>query len=118
MQTEVCLLNLIRILFVHVSPNPIIVTGFHFTYAFPRRPWEQEHTDKSHGGTLTEERDIPLYVIGDRFSHQAGCAPKQTEICGIICELLGLLDHRKSVTKNLLLNEAKERSEHKIIMAA
>ncbi len=74
------------------------------------------NTDKSHGGSLAEERDIPIYVIGDRFSHQAGCAPKQTEICGIICELLGLLDHSKPVTENLLLNEEWERSEHKMIM--
>ena len=76
------------------------------------------NTDKSHGGSLAEERDIPLYVIGDRFSHLTDCAPKQTEICGVICELLGLLDHSKSVTENLLLNEERERSEHKVIMAA
>ncbi|MFK5950775.1 MAG: alkaline phosphatase family protein [Methylococcales bacterium] len=71
--------------------------------------------DKSHGGSLTEERDIPLYVIGDRFSHQADCLPKQTEICGVICELLGLFGHSKPVTENLLLNEKLEQSEHKII---
>ncbi len=76
------------------------------------------NTDKSHGGSLAEERDIPLYVIGDRFSHQAGCAPKQTEICGIICELLGLLDHSKSVTENLLLNDNQERTKHKVIKGA
>ncbi|NQZ52615.1 MAG: alkaline phosphatase family protein [Piscirickettsiaceae bacterium] len=76
------------------------------------------NTDKSHGGSLAEERDIPLYVIGDRFSHQAGCAPKQTEICGVICELLGLRDHSKSVTENLLLNEEHEQSEHKVIKGA
>ncbi len=71
--------------------------------------------DKSHGGSLTEERDIPLYVIGDRFSHQADCEPKQTEVCGVICELLGLFGHSKPVTENLLLNERLEQSEHKII---
>lgn len=75
------------------------------------------NTDKSHGGSLAEERDIPLYVIGDRFSHQGGCAPKQTEICGVICELLGLLDHSKFVTEDLLLNEERERSKRKVIMA-
>lgn len=76
------------------------------------------NTDKSHGGTLAEERDIPLYVIGDRFSHQAGCAPKQTEICGVICELLGLIDHRKPVTENLLLIEERDRVEPKLVMSA
>jgi len=74
------------------------------------------NTDKSHGGSLVEEREIPLYVIGDQFTHQAGCAPKQTDICGVICELLGLLDHGKSVTENLLLNENRERSKYKVIM--
>jgi len=76
------------------------------------------NADKSHGGSLAEERDIPLYVIGDRFSHQASCAPKQTEICGVICELLGLLNHSKSVTENLLLNEDQERSRHEVIAGA
>ncbi len=76
------------------------------------------NTDKSHGGSLVEEREIPLYVIGDRFSHQTGCVPKQTDICGNICELLGLTDHRKSVTKNLLLGENRERYEFKVAMGA
>lgn len=73
------------------------------------------NTDKSHGGSLAEERDIPLYVIGDRFSHQTACAPKQTEICGIICELLGLRGHSKSVTESLLQHEERARSEHKLL---
>jgi len=76
------------------------------------------NTDKSHGGSLAEERDIPLYVIGERFSHQAGCTPKQTEICGVICELLGLHKHSKSVTENLLLNKEREHFEYKVIMSA
>ena len=61
------------------------------------------NTDKSHGGILPEERAIPLYVIGDSFSHQQACAVKQTEICGVVCDLLGLIDHKKPVTKNMLL---------------
>ncbi len=75
------------------------------------------NTDKSHGGSLAEERDIPLYVIGDRFSHQAGCAPKQTEICGVICELLEIFDHSKAVTENLLLNVEREQFEPKMVMS-
>lgn len=62
------------------------------------------NADKSHGGTSPEERDVPLFVIGDGFSHQQDCAPKQTEICGAVCELLGLSDHDKPVTEALLLN--------------
>lgn len=61
--------------------------------------------DKSHGGTLSIERDIPLFVIGKCFSHQQSCTPKQTEICGIICDLLGIQYHRKSVSDNLLLKD-------------
>jgi predicted AlkP superfamily pyrophosphatase or phosphodiesterase len=61
--------------------------------------------DKSHGGTLAKERDIPFFVIGERFSHQSSCAPKQTEICGVICELLGVQNHNKPVTDNLLLKQ-------------
>ncbi len=59
--------------------------------------------DKSHGGTLSKERDIPFFVIGGHFSHQQNCAPKQTEICGIICQFLGIQNHHKAVTDSLLL---------------
>ncbi len=61
--------------------------------------------DKSHGGSLSKERDIPFFVIGNRFSHQPSCAPKQTEICGVICELLGIENHNKAITDNLLLEQ-------------
>ncbi|TEW49275.1 alkaline phosphatase family protein [Psychromonas algicola] len=58
------------------------------------------NNDKSHGGTLKEEREVPLYLIGDRFSHQAN-AIKQTELCGMVCELLGL-EHSKPFIKECL----------------
>lgn len=58
--------------------------------------------DKSHGGTLPEERDVPLFVIGDCFSHQAECMPKQIDICGAVCDLLGIQDHAKPVANGLL----------------
>lgn len=61
--------------------------------------------DKSHGGALSKEREIPFLVIGERFTHVQSCEPKQTEICGVICELLGLQNHNKPMTDNLLLNE-------------
>ncbi|PCJ32935.1 MAG: nucleotide pyrophosphatase [Gammaproteobacteria bacterium] len=61
------------------------------------------NNDKSHGGTLPEERNIPMFLIGDRFSHQQDCQPQQLEICGVICELLGIDNHGKAVTNNLLL---------------
>ncbi|OOF22097.1 nucleotide pyrophosphatase [Salinivibrio sp. IB574] len=58
------------------------------------------NNDRSHGGTLAEERDVPLFVIGERFSHQA-CQVKQTELCGTVCQLLQL-DHPKPFTQELL----------------
>ncbi len=60
--------------------------------------------DKSHGGTLSGERDIPFTVIGEHFSHLQSCMPKQTEICGTICELLKIPAHNKPVANQLLLN--------------
>jgi len=47
------------------------------------------NSDKSHGGLLPEERDVPLWVIGDGFS-MADAAPAQTELCGTICQLLNV----------------------------
>ena len=70
------------------------------------------NADKSHGGTLSSERDIPLFVIGDHFSHQADCSPMQTEICGSICELLGIQDHNKPVATNLLLQSRAIETRH------
>ncbi|MGY8870152.1 MAG: alkaline phosphatase family protein [Pseudomonadales bacterium] len=70
------------------------------------------NSDKSHGGTLPEERDIPLFVIGERFSHQADCSPAQTEICGVVCDLLGIKNHQKPVASGLLCEKLfKELSE-------
>ncbi|WP_087020706.1 alkaline phosphatase family protein [Thaumasiovibrio subtropicus] len=59
------------------------------------------NNDKSHGGQLPEERDVPLYVVGERFTHQEA-EISQTEVCGIVCELLGL-SHRKPFTPGVVL---------------
>ena len=61
--------------------------------------------DKSHGGILPEEREVPLFVIGDGFSHSHSAEPQQLELCGIVCELLGISDHDKPVTEGLLSME-------------
>lgn len=58
------------------------------------------NNDKSHGGSLKEEREVPLYLIGDKFSHKA-CPIQQTELCGTVCELLGLV-HQKPFAKECL----------------
>ncbi|MFK0570532.1 alkaline phosphatase family protein [Endozoicomonas sp.] len=56
--------------------------------------------DFSHGGSLPEEREVPLFVIGDGFSHQP-CEIQQTQICGSICQLMQL-SHDKPYIRELL----------------
>lgn len=58
--------------------------------------------DRSHGGILPEEREVPLFVLGEGFSHSADCAPRQIELSGLVCELLGLKGHGKPVTEGML----------------
>lgn len=60
------------------------------------------NNDGSHGGILAEERLVPLFVIGNRFSLQP-CNIQQTEICGLLCELLAIT-HDKPLPQNMLLN--------------
>ena len=57
--------------------------------------------DRSHNGLLPEEREVRRFVLGDAFSLNAGAAPKQTDICGTVCELLGVA-HDKPVCRELL----------------
>lgn len=59
------------------------------------------NSDRSHNGLLAEEREVPLFVLGDGFSLDASAAPRQTELCGTICQLLGV-DHDKSYCRELL----------------
>jgi hypothetical protein len=44
---------------------------------------------------------VPLFVLGDAFSFDPDATPKQTELCGTICELLGVA-HDKAVCRELL----------------
>lgn len=47
--------------------------------------------DGSHGGDLPEEREVPLWLIGDAFSREgSGLVPAQTALCGVMADLLGL----------------------------
>ena len=52
--------------------------------------------DGTHGGTLPIEREVPLVLLGSAFTELKGQALqiKQTEICGLCCELLGLSHHK------------------------
>lgn len=60
------------------------------------------NNDRSHGGTLAEERQVPLWVAGDAFAQAADAQPQQTEICGLVCELLGVEGHTKAVPAGML----------------
>ena len=59
------------------------------------------NNDRSHNGLLPEEREVPLFVVGDAFSLNANAQPTQLQLCGTICELLGL-SHDKPVCRELL----------------
>jgi predicted AlkP superfamily pyrophosphatase or phosphodiesterase len=64
------------------------------------------NNDKTHGGTLAEERQVPLYLLGSEFSHISAkdlTSPvAQTQLCGLICELLKLVNHDKPYSQELL----------------
>ncbi|EFB73173.1 MULTISPECIES: alkaline phosphatase family protein [Providencia] len=60
------------------------------------------NNDRSHGGILPEEREIPLFTIGNHFSHQSHAAIEQTAICGTICQLLDVPHPNKTVCDDLL----------------
>ncbi|MEI6897779.1 MAG: alkaline phosphatase family protein [Psychromonas sp.] len=62
------------------------------------------NNDKSHGGILEEERQVPMFVIGEHFSHQS-VQLKQHEICGTVCHLLGLNAPDKHFSTDLLKYE-------------
>ncbi|TWI55648.1 hypothetical protein IQ22_01577 [Pseudomonas duriflava] len=58
------------------------------------------NNDRSHGGLLPEEREVPLFVFGEAFA-LCQAKPRQTELCGTVCELLGV-PHDKTVCRELL----------------
>ena len=59
------------------------------------------NNDRSHNGLLPEEREVPLFTLGSAFSLDISARPKQTELCGILCELLGA-PHDKPLCRELL----------------
>ncbi|WP_417604540.1 alkaline phosphatase family protein [Oceanimonas baumannii] len=58
--------------------------------------------DRSHSGTLPEEREVPLFVLGSAFTHDRHAHPCQTELCGTLASLLGI-DHHKPLCRELLI---------------
>lgn len=64
------------------------------------------NNDKTHGGPLNEERMVPLYLFGEQFTQQVSTV-KQTQICGLLCELLGIDNHQKDHNPHLLTEQKK-----------
>lgn len=58
------------------------------------------NNDLSHGGNLDTEKYVPFFVFGKDFSLN-DCDIKQTEICGSICEIIGI-KHNKKYCKELI----------------
>ena len=58
-------------------------------------------SDCMHGGVLPQEREVPLWVMGNAFSHQAEVAVRQTALCGVMADLLGVA-HQKPRCPSLL----------------
>ncbi|AII14986.1 type I phosphodiesterase / nucleotide pyrophosphatase [Campylobacter iguaniorum] len=56
--------------------------------------------DMTHGGNLDIERDVAFFVFGDKFS-LSKAKVEQSEICGLVCELLGV-KQGKNFNKELL----------------
>ncbi len=54
----------------------------------------------THGGLSDTERLVPFFVFGNSFSFNE-CKVLQTQICGTICEILGVA-HDKTICKDLL----------------
>ncbi|WP_462382746.1 alkaline phosphatase family protein [Pseudomonas sp. Marseille-QA0892] len=59
------------------------------------------NADRSHNGLLSEEQDVPLFVFGEAFSLSSEARPRQTELCGTICQILGAA-HDKPLCPGLL----------------
>jgi predicted AlkP superfamily pyrophosphatase or phosphodiesterase len=59
------------------------------------------NNDRSHNGLLPEEREVPVFVLGSAFSLNPTAQPTQLQLCGTVCELLGV-SHDKPVCQELL----------------
>ncbi len=59
--------------------------------------------DGNHGGTHPDEATVAFYTIGtDQFTCDAGAPLQQTEIAGLICELLAIRQHGLPVPSGIL----------------
>ena len=70
------------------------------------------NADHSHGGVLEEERMVPMFIAGDAFAPKAVSgqvkSPLQREVCGTVCHLLGIKQHNKPMSADLLADSVLE----------
>jgi predicted AlkP superfamily pyrophosphatase or phosphodiesterase len=66
--------------------------------------------DRSHGGILPQERQVPLFVFGDAFS-LATAHPLQTQLCGTLCQLLQIHHDKPYCAELLAGNESESPGE-------
>lgn len=52
------------------------------------------NNDFNHCGIRPEERQVPLFVIGDAFSHIPDVQPLQRQLCGIVADLLNITHNK------------------------
>lgn len=61
------------------------------------------NVDRSHGGHLPEEREVPLFLVGQGFNHKAaGTEIKQVQIRDLCALALGLAVNRNDELKSFL----------------
>lgn len=66
--------------------------------------------DGNHGGPDETEARVPFYMVGaDVFNFATTRAPKQTEIAGLLCSLLGIRNHGLSIP-DVLLQSGQDRA--------
>ncbi|MCL2123622.1 MAG: alkaline phosphatase family protein [Desulfovibrionaceae bacterium] len=60
------------------------------------------NADKTHNGNSPEEREVPVWLVGEAFRPDALRPPEQTEWCGTICEVMKLKAHGKTFCREVL----------------
>jgi predicted AlkP superfamily pyrophosphatase or phosphodiesterase len=58
--------------------------------------------DKLHNGNSPEEREVPVWLVGNAFRPDAARPPEQVEWCGTICEVMGLEGHGTAFCREVL----------------
>jgi len=58
--------------------------------------------DRLHNGNSRDEREVPVWLVGDAFRPDAPRAPEQVEWCGTICEVMELQVHGKTFCREVL----------------